>query len=152
VDVGSSYLPSDLLAAYLFAQLECWQVIQDKRGAIWRRYSEGLGSWAREHGVATPVVPSGCEQAYHMFYLLLPSLSARQRLIEHLKKHGILSVFHYLPLHLSAMGGKFGGRAGQWPVTKSVSDRLLRLPFYNDLAETEHDQLIEAVRAIAFGA
>jgi dTDP-4-amino-4,6-dideoxygalactose transaminase len=111
-----------------------------------------LGSWAREHGVTTPVVPSGCEQAYHMFYLVLPSLSARQRLIEHLKKRGILSVFHYLPLHLSEMGRKFGGVAGQCPVTESVADRLLRLPFYNDLTESEQNEVIEAVRAFEFAA
>ena len=151
VDVGSSYLPSELLAAYLFAQLESWQLIYEKRGHIWRRYSEALGPWARAHGVATPVIPAHCEQAYHMFYLLLPSLTARQHLIEHLKQRGILSVFHYLPLNLSCMGIKFGGRPGQCPVTESVSDRLVRLPFYNDLTESEQDEVIEAVCAFDFG-
>ena len=151
VDVGSSYLPSELLAAYLFAQLESWQLIYEKRGHIWRRYSEALEPWARAHGVATPVIPAHCEQAYHMFYLLLPSLTARQHLIEHLKQRGILSVFHYLPLHLSGMGIKFGGRPGQCPVTESVSDRLLRLPFYNDLTESEQDEVIEGVCAFDFG-
>ena len=84
-----------------------------------------------------------------MFYLLMPSLDARQRLIAHLKSRGILSVFHYLPLHLSEMGVRFGGRPGQCPVTEDVSDRLLRLPFYNRLSESEQDLVIETVRGFA---
>ena len=81
-----------------------------------------------------------------MFYLLLPSLAARQALIEHLRRRGVLSVFHYLPLHLSGMGLKFGGRDGQCPVTESVCDRLLRLPFYNDLTEADQDEVVQGVR------
>jgi dTDP-4-amino-4,6-dideoxygalactose transaminase len=145
VDLGSSYLPSEMLAAYLFAQLESWQSIQSKRKAIWHRYATGLAGWAREHQVEMPVIPLHCEPAYHMSYLLLPSLSERQRLIYHLKERGILSVFHYSPLHLSEMGRKFGGFEGQCPVTESVSDRLLRLPFYNDLSESEQNEVIEAL-------
>jgi dTDP-4-amino-4,6-dideoxygalactose transaminase len=145
VDVGSSYLPSELLAAYLFAQLESWESIQSKRKAIWHRYADSLAGWARQQQVTLPEIPPHCEQAYHMTYLLLPSLSARQQLIDHLKSRGILSVFHYLPLHLSHMGLKFGGFEGQCPVTESVSDRLLRLPFYNDLTESEQDEVIQAV-------
>jgi dTDP-4-amino-4,6-dideoxygalactose transaminase len=147
VDVGSSYLPSDLLAAYLCAQLEEWRSIQRKREDIWKRYQAGLKDWAGEHGTGMPVVPAHCEQAWHMFYLLLPSLEARQGLIEHLRAQGILSVFHYIPLHLSGMGRKFGGFDGQCPVTESVSDRLLRLPFFNDLSVADQDQVIDAVRA-----
>jgi dTDP-4-amino-4,6-dideoxygalactose transaminase len=150
VDIGSSYLPSELLAAYLFAQLESWQSIQAKRKAIWHRYADSLAGWAQEHQVGIPWIPDHCEQAYHMMYLLLPSLSVRTQLIEHLKSRGILSVFHYLPLHLSDMGKKFGGVEGQCPVTESVSDRLLRLPFYNDLTEAEQDQVIEAISDFHF--
>ena len=95
-------------------------------------------------------IPPYCEPAYHMTYLLLPSLSARQQLIDHLKSRGILSVFHYLPLHLSDMGRKFGGFQGQCPVTESVSDRLLRLPFYNDLTESEQNEVIETVCSFQF--
>ncbi len=152
VDVGSSYLPSELLAAYLFAQLESWQSIQAKRKAIWLRYADGLANWAAEHQVQMPVIPPHCEQAYHMTYLVLPSLAARHQLIEHLKAKSILSVFHYLPLHLSDMGVKFGGVAGQCPVTESVSDRLLRLPFYNDLTEAEQDEVIAAIHSFQFNA
>jgi len=81
-----------------------------------------------------------------MYFMLLPSLEARQSLIERLKLHGILSVFHYLPLHLSKMGLEFGGRAGQCPVTESVSERLLRLPFYNDLPEQEQAEVVNIIR------
>lgn len=147
VDVGSSYLPSDLLAAFLLAQLENRERIQCARQRIWRAYYEGLRSWAQINGVALPRVPVHVDQAYHMFYLVLPSREARARLIEHLKARGILAVFHYVPLHLSPMGRRFGGREGACPVTESVSDRLLRLPFYNDLSRADQDDVIESVLA-----
>jgi dTDP-4-amino-4,6-dideoxygalactose transaminase len=137
VDLGSSYLPSDLLAAYLYAQLECREAIQGKRAAIWQYYDANLRDWAATHGVTTPTVPDGCEQTYHMYYLLLPSLDERQALIAHLKRRGILSVFHYLPLHNSDMGKQFGGQVGDCPVTEEVADRLLRLPFYFDLTDED---------------
>lgn len=145
VDIGSSYLPSDILAAYLFAQLEARDEIQARRIRIWRTYEETLGDWAADNGVRMPIVPAHCEHPSHMFYLLLPSLEQRQRLIDHLKAHSILSVFHYLPLHLSEMGRKFGGRTGECPVTEDVSDRLVRLPFFNDLSEADQDRVCAAV-------
>jgi dTDP-4-amino-4,6-dideoxygalactose transaminase len=145
VDVGSSYLPSELLAAYLYAQLEAREQIQRRRREIWEYYSEHLHAWAKDHNVRLPVIPEGCEQAYHMFYILMPSLTERQELITHLKGRGILSVFHYLPLHMSEMGQKFGGQAGDCPVTEDISDRLLRLPFYNELTEAEQEQVVSAI-------
>ncbi len=145
VDVGSSYLPSELLAAYLYAQLEARAQIQKRRREIWEYYNEHLLAWANDHGVGIPVIPEECEQAYHMFYILLPSLAKRQALIAHLKERGILSVFHYLPLHLSEMGEKFGGKANDCPVTEDISDRLLRLPFYNSLTEAEQEQVVAAI-------
>lgn len=145
VDVGSSYLPSDLLAAFLLAQLESREDIQAKRKLLWNRYLQGLSGWATANSVRLPIVPQHCEQAYHMFYILLPSIPARQRLIANLKELGILSVFHYIPLHLSAMGLKMGGRQGVCPVTEDASDRLLRLPFYNDLTEDDQKRVIDAV-------
>jgi dTDP-4-amino-4,6-dideoxygalactose transaminase len=146
IDLGSSYLPSDILAAFLYAQLEARELIQSRRRTIWERYAEGLRDWADRWGVGLPVVPPHCEQPFHMFYLLLPSLSARQRLIAHLKVRGISSVFHYLPLHLSKMGRLFGGRPGDCPVTEDVSDRLLRLPFYLDLSQEDQRYVLDAVR------
>jgi dTDP-4-amino-4,6-dideoxygalactose transaminase len=145
VDLGSSYLPSEILAAFLFAQLEQRELIQQQRRHIWARYADHLMPWARQHGARCPAVPADCEQPYHMFYLLLPSLAYRQGLIAHLKARGILGVFHYLPLHLSEMGREFGGKPGDCPVTEDVSDRLLRLPFYNDLTEADQMRVIEAI-------
>ncbi len=107
VDLGSSYLPSDLLAAFLYAQLEARKTIQEKRERVWHRYHESLAGWAAENDVKLPVIPPECEQAYHMFYLLLPSLQHRDALISQLKAQSILSVFHYTPLHLSEAGLKF---------------------------------------------
>ncbi|NEQ28205.1 MAG: dTDP-4-amino-4,6-dideoxygalactose transaminase, partial [Microcoleus sp. SIO2G3] len=147
VDVGSSYLPSDMLAAYLYAQLEARDRIQTKRQQIWNAYNEQLQDWAKSQNVVLPTVPDYCNQAYHMFYLLLPSLEQRQRLIAHLKAQGISSVFHYLPLHLSKMGSQFGGKAGDCPITESVSDRLLRLPFFNSFTEAEQARVIAAVQS-----
>ncbi len=147
VDVGSSYLPSDFLAALLYAQLEARERIQASRQRIWQRYAAELPAWAAAHGVRLPVVPPHCDQPYHLFYLLTPSLAFRQALMAHLKAHSILSVFHYQPLHLSAMGQRFGGRPGDCPVTEDVSDRLLRLPLYNDLTEADQARVIAAVQA-----
>jgi dTDP-4-amino-4,6-dideoxygalactose transaminase len=147
VDVGSSYLPSDLLAAFLFAQLEARQEIQKKRRRIWESYQRDLEPWAVENGIRLPVVPAECEQAYHMFYMVLPSLEFRQSLISHLKAQGILSVFHYVPLHSSEMGRKWSARETSCPVTEDVSVRLLRLPFYNDLTEADQLRVVAAVTA-----
>jgi dTDP-4-amino-4,6-dideoxygalactose transaminase len=146
VDIGSSYLPSDLLAAFLYAQLEARDEIQAKRRRIWECYHQQLGDWAEGNGVQLPGIPTHCDQAFHMFYLLLPSLEIRQELIQHLKNRGILSVFHYLPLHLSEMGRKFGGQEGDCPITEDVSDRLLRLPFYNDLEEADQAYVVTAIK------
>ncbi|MEW5860677.1 MAG: dTDP-4-amino-4,6-dideoxygalactose transaminase [Cyanobacteriota bacterium] len=145
VDLGSSYLPSDMLAAYLYAQLEVHEQIQAKRRQIWEYYHEHLQDWAQEHGIRFPIVPDPCEQAYHMFYLLMPSLEKRQALIAHLKASNIISAFHYLPLHLSQMGRQLGGKEGDCPVTEDVSDRLLRLPFYNDLTEADLARVVAAI-------
>ena len=144
VDIGSSYLPSDLLAAFLLAQLEGRQGIQTKRRRVWEYYWRHLQVLAGKNKVRLPVIPAECEQAYHMFYLILPSLECRQALIAHLKEQGILSVFHYVPLHLSAMGMKFGAR--ECPVTEDLSSRLLRLPFYNDLTEDDQAQVVGLIK------
>ncbi len=145
VDVGSSYLPSDVLAAFLYAQLEMREQIQAKRRHIWERYCVSLEDWARKNSVQLPFVPSYCEQPYHMFYLLLPSLADRQCMIGHLKGCGINSVFHYLPLHLSEMGRRFGGNDGDCPIAEDVSDRLIRLPFHNDLTPVQQELVCSAV-------
>jgi dTDP-4-amino-4,6-dideoxygalactose transaminase len=146
VDLGSSYLPSDILAAILYAQLEARETIQAQRLHIWERYNMRLRDWAASYGVGMPAVPPHCQQSYHMFYLLLPSEGSRARLIQHLKDRNILSVFHYLALHLSEMGARLSGAAYACPVTVDVSNRLLRLPFYNGLTEPEQARVIRAIQ------
>lgn len=149
VDIGSSYLPADILAAFLYAQLQARESIQAKRRRIWEYYAAHLRDWSEEHGIGLPWVPEHCQQSFHMFYLLMPSLETRQRLIRWLKQRNILSVFHYQPLHLSRMGRMFGGKEGDCPVTEDLSDRLLRLPFYNDLTETDQARILESIREFA---
>lgn len=145
VDFGSSYLPSDLLAAFLYAQLENYQTIQAQRRRIWETYYSELSAWAERRGVRLPFVPAHCEQPYHMFYLLLPDLEQRQAFIAHLKEHGIHATFHYLPLNTSQMGQRYGGRPGDCPVTEEISDRLVRLPMYNDMSLDEQDRILETI-------
>jgi dTDP-4-amino-4,6-dideoxygalactose transaminase len=150
VDIGSSYVMSDVLAAFLYGQLEVWRQIQEKRRRIWQRYHAELRDWASARDIGCPVLPDGCEQAYHMYYLILPSLQIRQALIAFLKARGIMAVFHYLPLHLSPMGQRLGGRPGACPVSENMSDRLLRLPFFNSLDPESQGRVIDAIRDFRF--
>ena len=145
VDVGSSFLPSDLLAAFLLAQFERKDAVLEARRRIFDRYQRELGPWGRASRTTLPSIPADRQQSFHMFYLLLPTPGARTGLLAHLKKRDILAVFHYQPLHLSEMGRKLGGKPGECPVAEDVSDRLVRLPFYNDLSEADQGRVIEAV-------
>ena len=149
VDIGSSYLPSELVSAVLVAQLEIAHEVQARRAAIWHRYHVELADWAADNGVRRPVVPDDAECAWHMYYLLFPGLAERTAFIDHMKARGILTVFHYLPLQSSPMGRRLGSDR-QCPVTDSVADRLVRLPFYTSMTDAEQDQVVEAARA--FGA
>ena len=150
VDLGSSYLPSDILAAFLYGQLEQRERIQSHRKSLWDTYSLALSDWADKNGVQLPTIPAHTEQTYHMFYILMPSLELRQKLIQYLRDLGIYSVFHYLPLHLSDMGQRFGGKPGDCPVTEDVSDRLVRLPFHNGLSSSEQELTIETILGFDF--
>lgn len=146
MDVGSSYLPSDILAAFLYAQLEARDDIQARRQRIWEYYDEQLRDWAKSFDVQLPFVPPHCEQSFHMYYLVLPTAEKRDRLLQYLNAADINSVFHYVPLHLSRMGRLFGGEEGQCPVTEDVSARLLRLPFYTGLTETDQSRVVSALK------
>jgi dTDP-4-amino-4,6-dideoxygalactose transaminase len=146
VDVGSSYLPSEILAAFLVAQLETADEIQRRRRAIWTRYAEGLADWSRAVGATLPCVPRHCEQPFHMFYLRMPSLAARTALMSHLRARNIYAAFHYVPLHTSTMGQRFGGRPGQCPVAEAAGECLVRLPFYTGMTDSDQDRVIDAVR------
>ncbi|HVA10525.1 MAG TPA: dTDP-4-amino-4,6-dideoxygalactose transaminase [Acidimicrobiales bacterium] len=147
VDLGSSFLLSDLLAAPLLAQLEAKTTIQARRDRIWNRYMEGLLDWAVSSGVALPCVPPDRQQAFHMFYMIMPTSEARIALIARLARRGILAVFHYLPLHLSVMGRRLGGREGDCPITEGVCDRLVRLPYFTGLSSDDQCEVIDAVKA-----
>jgi dTDP-4-amino-4,6-dideoxygalactose transaminase len=147
VDVGSSYLPSDILAAFLMAQLEARERVQARRQQVWEFYRQELSGWADDRGVRLPMVPAHCQQSFHMFYLLFPSLDARQETQARLTARGVNTVFHYQPLHLSEMGRQFGGRPGDCPVTEDAADRLLRLPFFNDITQDQQARVVEAFKA-----
>jgi dTDP-4-amino-4,6-dideoxygalactose transaminase len=151
-DVGSSFLPSGILAAFLLQQLHAREQIQSKRQRIFERYAAGLGAWAHQHAVTLPTVPESCDQAYHMFYMLLPSFAERTAFIAHLKAADISATFHYVPLHTSPMGRTFGGREGLCPVTEDIAERLVRLPFFADLSEAQQDRVIDQVMRFKPGA
>ena len=145
VDLGSSYVPSDLLAAFLLAQLEARDTLQARRRGIWHRYRDALASWAVSLGAVLPFVPAYVEQAYHMFYVVMPSPGARDGLIAHLKGRDILAVFHYLPLNTSPMGRVLAPANPACPIAESISARLVRLPFYADLSGDDQAFVIESV-------
>ena len=149
VDIGSSYLPSEILAAFLYAQLEEQNSIQTKRQRIWEYYDEHLRDWSENQDVQLPSVPKHCEQPFHMYYLVVPTLAIRQALISHLNNYDINSVFHYLPLHLSTMGRHFGGKEGDCPVAEDISDRLLRLPFFTDLSREDQSRVVSELKKVA---
>jgi dTDP-4-amino-4,6-dideoxygalactose transaminase len=161
VDVGSSYVMSDVLAAFLYGQLEKWRQIQARRRAIWERYDTELADWATENGVSRPVVPEHCEQAWHMYYLLMPSMEARTEFIARLKEKGVTTVFHYLPLNKSAYAFQMaaspsigsgvagdGWQMAECPVAEDVSDRIVRLPFYASMTEEEQGRVVEEVKML----
>jgi dTDP-4-amino-4,6-dideoxygalactose transaminase len=146
VDVGSSYLPSELLAAFLTAQLEAFESIQAGRMAVWRTYATELVEWAEVNGFRMPTVPEESAHPAHLFGMLAPDLDCRRRFIEHLSAHDVKAVFHYVPLHSSPMGRRLAPGT-HLPVTDDVSDRLVRLPVYQGLTQAELEQVVEAVRS-----
>jgi len=147
VDVGSSYILSDLLAGILTAQLECADEIQDRRSRLWHRYRDGLACWADLHDVRLPYVPPDCEHPFHMFYLIMPTEADRDAFITYLRSHGIQAVFHYLPLHLSPMGRTLESVAAACPVATDLAGRLVRLPFFTTLDEKRQQRVIEVVQS-----
>jgi dTDP-4-amino-4,6-dideoxygalactose transaminase len=147
VDIGSNYLCSELQAAMLWTQLENAADIQARRRAIWDRYDTELTEWCAAPGIRRLVVPDGAGHPAHLFALLMPSAAARKSLIDYLGSHGILAVFHYIPLHLSPMGTRFGGAVGDCPVAEDVSERIVRLPFYTDLSYADQTSVIETVKS-----
>lgn len=145
VDSGSSYLQSDLNAAYLWAQLECADKINDDRLATWDFYYEQLKPLADIGKVELPTIPEGCEHNAHMFYLKVADLAERSALIKHLKENGVMAVFHYIPLHSSPAGERFGRFDGEDVYTTRESDRLVRLPMYYGLSPEDAQTVVDGV-------
>jgi dTDP-4-amino-4,6-dideoxygalactose transaminase len=146
MDIGSSYIASDLLAAVLLAQLEAMEEITALRRRVYDRYSAGLAPLVRAGMIGVQAIPQHCASNFHMFYVLVENLSTRTQLIEHLKQHNIHAVFHYVPLHTSPVGKTMGYRAGMLPVTEYCADRIVRLPLYAGLCDDEVDRIIDRVR------
>jgi dTDP-4-amino-4,6-dideoxygalactose transaminase len=151
VDLGSSYLPSDILAAVLLAQLEKREEIHARRRAAWEYYERELSGWAAKWDVRMPAIPVDSEHPYHIFYLLLPTNAIRDSLMMHLRVRRIQSAFHFLPLHLSDMGRRFGGREGLCPTAEKVAGQLLRLPLHPCLTSDELARVVAAVTEFAPG-
>jgi len=145
VDIGSSWVMSDLLAAILWGQLQRAAEVNTRRVEIWNRYHTGLADWTDGHGVLQPVVPDGCEHVGHVYHLRFQTLDQRTRFIEHMKRRDISCVFHYQPLHISPVGQHFGGRVGQCPVAEHAGDCLVRVPLYNTLTTSDQERVVEAV-------
>ena len=151
VNYGSSYLPSDMNAAYLWAQLQRAKMINNDRLRAWNRYYEAFEKLETEGFVERPVVPEGCVHNAHMFYLKLRSLDERTRFIAHLKQNGIMAVFHYVPLHSAEAGLKFGRFNGEDKYTTALSERLVRLPMFYGLRDDELDYIIAKVKEFFVG-
>ena len=147
VDYGSSYLPSDLVAAYLFAQLEVCDEINADRMRTWNRYDEALRPLAEEGLFDVPFIPDTCVHNAHMYYIKAKDLAERTALIAHLKANGIQAVFHYIPLHSAPAGRKFGRFSGVDEFTTKESERLVRLPLYYGLTEEDSETVIKAVKS-----
>ena len=147
VNYGSSYLPSDMNAAFLLAQLEQADKINDDRLASWQRYYDGLSDLQKQGKVVLPFVPEECKHNAHMFYIKTGNLDERTRLISYLKENDIGAVFHYVPLHSAPAGKKYGVFCGEDKYTTSESDKLVRLPMYYGLTKDDTDYIIEKVIA-----
>lgn len=145
VDIGSSYLPSEMNAAYLYAQLESADIINDKRIMIWENYYNGLLDLKEKGYLELPYIPKECEHNAHMFYIKLKNLDERSRMINYLREKGIYAVFHYVPLHSSQAGKKYGEFVGDDVYTTKESERLLRLPMFYDLKLEVCDYIIDCV-------
>ena len=146
VDMGSSYLPSELNAAYLYAQLENAQLIYDNRMNSWNRYREGLQELEKKGLIELPYIPENCKHNAHMFYVKCKDLEERTKLIDYLKQNGIYAVFHYIPLHSAEAGLKYGRFHGEDKYTTKESERLVRLPLYYGLKEEEVKLVIDKVK------
>ncbi len=145
VDLGSSFVISEICSAFLYGQLEQMEIITARRQEIWQRYAEGLHALEEANCLRVPTIPAHCRPNYHLFYVLMPTEEQRDALLGHLKNEGIHAVFHYVPLHTSPMGRGFGFQEGDLPVTEELANRLVRLPMFLDLGLEEQAKVIENI-------
>ncbi len=145
-EVGSSFLPGELIAAFLWAQLEEADQITAQRLTIWQRYHDALASLEEEGIIRRPIVPEYCQHNAHMYYILLAPGIDRQPILEEFRRSDIWSVFHYVPLHSSPAGQRYGRVHGDMRVTNSISERLIRLPMWVGLAETQQEQVVDVLK------
>lgn len=146
VECGSSYLPSDMNAAYLYAQLEIADEINDARIACWNRYYENLKPLAEEGKIALPFVPAECVHNAHMFYIKAEDIAVRSRLIAYMKENDVLTVFHYVPLHTAPAGKKYGRFHGEDKYTTKESERIIRLPMFYGLTMEQVDYVCDLIK------
>jgi dTDP-4-amino-4,6-dideoxygalactose transaminase len=137
VDLGSSFLPGELVAAFLYGQLEQMDAIQSERMATWRLYDAALRPF-RARGLRTPHIPQDCDSNAHLYYILMPNCELRQQLITRMKADGINTPFHYVPLHNSPAGMRFARTSGELPHTQDLSLRLVRLPLFPRMGDASH--------------
>jgi dTDP-4-amino-4,6-dideoxygalactose transaminase len=152
VDVGSSFIPSELCSAFLFAQLELLDQISERRRQIYEVYQKELTPLAEAGLIRLPHVPAECRSNSHLFYVILRTASEREALLEHFRREKILAVFHYVPLHTSPVGRSFGYRDGQLPVTEDLSARLVRLPMFHDFQAADQSRVIAVLKSFLKGA
>ena len=143
VDTGSSFGLADTLAAFLLGQLERRDFVQGRRRQMFEHYHRLLAPEAEQRGLRLPVIPEGCESAYHMYYVLLPDRHTRDEVLARMRRQGVGAVFHYVPLHTSTAGRRFAARPTECPVSEDVGGRLLRLPFHTGLREADLDRVVE---------
>jgi len=145
VDIGSSFLPSEILAAFLYAQLENVEIITNNRRKCWNYYFDNLEKLESKGFLKRPTIPNNCEHNGHLFYIILENQNIRDNLMDYLKSEGILAVFHYIPLHLSPMGKKLGYNVGDLPITEKLASSLLRLPLYYEITQAEQAKVIDSI-------
>jgi dTDP-4-amino-4,6-dideoxygalactose transaminase len=146
VDVGSNHFPSELQAAFLYAQLKSKEEIRKRRQNIWQFYNQELEIWAMKNSVILPCVPEYCEQSFHQYHMIMPSLRSRDALIEQLANENITGAFHYVPLHLSEIGRRFGAKPGDCPIAEEISGRMIRLPFFTNLEKDDLKRITDSIK------
>jgi dTDP-4-amino-4,6-dideoxygalactose transaminase len=146
--IGSSFLPSELTAAFLWAQMEEAEELTRRRRETWEHYHMAFEPLEKSGLLTRPVVPPGCRHNAHMYYIIVPDLETRERLLFRLKEQGINAIFHYVPLHSSPAGGKYGRAHGELRVTQSLSDRIVRLPMWVGLSMGHVERIVSSVKHI----